>query len=295
MKPVQQRLTAAALLILAGCHATGERLTYVPNETATPPLTDVTFTPATQPFLPGGVERIAYTSAIDGHDDWGLILPGTRSDWVVMIHGHGSRGDQLFTRPDLRDDWLPDFRRRGLGILTVNLRGNAWMSPAAAADLHALLGMIRERYHVRRFVFASGSMGGTSNLIYAVLHPEDVAGVVALCPATDLASYVQWCRLRAEPAVLQEIADAIVAAYGSPSEDRPQAYARHSAMTNAERLTMPVCIVHGARDVVIPVEQSRALAAKLSGRPSIHYRELPEGDHETPLRHMSWALDWVLR
>ena len=49
----------------------------------------------------------------------------------------------------------------------------------------------------------------------------------------------------------------------------------------ARRLAhIPSWIVHGARDDVIPVEQSRRMAAALrdAGTP-VHYRELPEANH----------------
>ena len=235
------------------------------------------------------------TSEIDGIEDWALALPGPAScTWVVHIHGHGSSGDQIFTRPDIRQSWLPVYLRHGFGVLSVNLRGNAWMSPAAAADLHALLRWARFHYRVRRLLLVSGSMGGTSNLIYATRYPEDVAGVVALCPATDLASYEAWCRRQEGPPVLREIADAIRTAYeGDPA--RPTAmFHAHSTLARADALTMPVYVVHGDADTIIPVSQSRSLAMALHGRSSFRYVELPGGDHELPLRHMEAGLAWIL-
>jgi pimeloyl-ACP methyl ester carboxylesterase len=248
--------------------------------------------PATGPDFPAGLLRIDYTSSAGNFKDWALVLPSKEPTWIVMIHGHGSTGDQLFTRPDIRDLWLP-ILRPGHGILTVNLRGNAWMSPDAAADLQALLAEVRARYHARRFVFASGSMGGTSNLIYAVLHPEDVAGVVALCPASDLTTYHQWCMEHRSVPVIDEIRRAIEAGYNGPPQKQPAAYRAHSALARNARLTMPVYVVHAAGDTTIPVEQSRALAKAIGPRPTFHYQEI-EGGHDAPLKHMHEALDWVL-
>jgi pimeloyl-ACP methyl ester carboxylesterase len=248
--------------------------------------------PARQAGVPDGVVRVEYASAVDGARDWALLWPPKRdATWVVMVHGHGSHGDQLYTRPDIRDAWLPEFRRAGAGLLTPNLRDNAWMSPAAAADLRDLLAHARKVYGAKRFVFASGSMGGTSNLIYAALHPEDVAAVVALCPATDLASYYTWCR-EADEGVRKEIADAIRRAYGGDPRQRAAVYATHSALKHAERLTMPVFMAHGSTDAVIPVSQSRRLAGAMAEARDFVYVEVPDGDHDSPLPLMATAFRW---
>lgn len=239
-----------------------------------------------------GLVRLDYTSAVDGLNDWALMASpaaGVR-DWVVVIHGHGSTGNQLFTRSDVRARWLPLLLERGLGLLTVNLRGNAWMSPDAAADLTALLGWLRRTQSVRRVILASGSMGGTSNLIYAALHPAEVDGVIALCPATDLADYLGWCRGQTPP-ILAEISAAIIAAYGGGPQTQPETYRRHSAVVNAAHLRMPVVVVHATGDATIPVAQSQALAAAMPVDAPFVYREIEGGHHDTPLADFFWAFD----
>lgn len=245
------------------------------------------------PRIPAGVSRLDYASDLDGTADWALVWPGEIADlWIVVIHGHGSTGDQIFTRNDIRELWLPRFRRCGAGLLSVNLRGNAWMGPAAAHDLHDLLAHMRKEWALRRTIFCSGSMGGTSNLIYGVLHPEDVDAVVARGAATDLAAYQPWC-LRQERPIMREIGAAIAAAYGGTPEERPDIYRRHSAVAHADCLSMPVALSHGEADQVIPVAQARALLAKLDGQPTFRYEEIPGGNHDSPL-HEATGFQWVL-
>lgn len=232
--------------------------------------------------FPSGTMRLDY---IGTHDvkDWALALPGKNPElWIVVIHGHGSHGDQLYTRHDLREFWLPVFRKTGAGILTVNLRGNAWMGPAAATDMHDLVVWLRREYDMKKTIFASGSMGGTSNLIYSVLHPEDVSGVVARGAATDMATYYNWC-MRQQMPIIQEIRAAIQISYGGTPEQQPELYRRHSALANTDRLTMPVFLSHGGADQLIPVEQARSLAKKMTGRENFHYFEIPGGNHDSPL------------
>jgi pimeloyl-ACP methyl ester carboxylesterase len=236
-----------------------------------------------------GIERLRFKSPLDGVEDFALALPpkGGSAIWIVNIHGHGSKGDQLFTRPDIKAKWLPVFIERGFGILTPNVRGNSWMGEAAAADLHGLLQTVRERYGVKGFIFVGGSMGGTSSLIYASLHPEDVMACVALCPATDLPSFRDFAGAQQAP-VMKEIAAAIDSAYSS---DRAKMQA-HSALLRFERLKMPLYIVHASDDPIIPVAQSRLLAKAMAGSPDFKYIEIP-GGHDSPLPFAPEGLAWV--
>ena len=241
------------------------------------------------------MQRLDYTSGVDQRPDWALVRPPEQGAlWAVVIHGHGSHGDQLYTRTDMKRDWLPALLARGLGLLTPNLRDNGWMSPAAAADLHDLLAYCRAQHGAERFLFVSGSMGGTSNLIYSALHPADVAAAIALCPATDLASYYAWCMAHPQEGIQREIGRAIAAAYGGPPEQQPEAYAAHSAVVHADRLAMPVYVVHGTRDTIIPVSQPRQLVGKMGDQANFAYVEIPDGDHEAPLRGFAVGFEWVM-
>lgn len=247
------------------------------------------------PELPRGLLRIDTTSRVDGRKDWGYLWPSDDSNapWLVNLHGHGSHGDQLFTRPDIREAWLPDFRRRRFSIVTPNLRDNAWMGPTAARDLHDLVIWLRREHRARQVLLAGGSMGGSSIVAYCALYPRDVAGAIALCPATDPASYYAWCRTQSSP-ICAEIADAIRNGYGAEPTAAPRVFRAHSAVANARKLTMPLYIAHGARDSLIPVDQSRRLAAAMAHSARFRYRELPEGEHDAPLACMGEALEWLM-
>lgn len=236
------------------------------------------------------LQHLSYTSDAGSIKDWALLrLPEKGNDWVVCIHGHGSSGNQLYTREDIRRIWLPEFARHGLGILTPNLRGNGWMGPAAETDMSELLDFLRSEYGAQRFIFASGSMGGTSNLIYASLNPENVSAAIALGAASDLAVYDKWCRERNQ-GVISEIADAIEQAYGK----NPETYKKHSVIENAKSLTMPVFISHGSRDELIPVSQMRTLCGCMVDAGDFVYSEIPDGNHDSPLVMMPMALDWAV-
>jgi len=253
----------------------------------------ITQASANHPAPDETVLRLDYESGVDGISDWALLRPGgaARRTCAVVLHGHGSHGDQLYTRRDVRESWLRFYAGHGVTILTPNLRDNAWMSPAAAADLHALIGWVRENHGIDRFIFQSGSMGATGNVIYATLHPEDVSACAALGFVSDLASYHAWCRGRNQ-GVIKEICDAIEAGYGGTPAAQPELYARHSPALNADCFAAPLFLAHGADDALMPVDQARRLAAALETRKKdFVYREVP-GNHDSPC-FLPEALEWV--
>lgn len=235
--------------------------------------------------------KLTYESSCDDLTDWAYIENGTENIWVISLHGHGSTGEQLYTRKDIVEYYLHSIRKKGLGIVAPNLRKNAWMSPCAVRDLHDILSFVREKNNACRFIILSGSMGGTGALIYTVRHPEDISGVVAGCPATDLARYYNWCISREKPPVLKEIAEAIKTSYSGNS----RFYAEHSACGNSGKFTMPLHLSHGDADMTIPVEESRCLAAKLSGKKDFCYYEINDGNHDAPLKYAPERLEWLLK
>ena len=243
--------------------------------------------PETGAGFPEGLLRLDYRSPADGLEDWALVLPPANGGgtWVICIHGHGSRGNQLYMRHDIKQYWLPAYLARGYGILTPTLRGNAWMGPQAVVDMDALLDWLRRHYGANRFLFCSGSMGATSNLIYASLRPQNVDGVIARGAATDLPAYHAFCRAnQSSHPILQDIADSLEHAYGGTPQQRPELYMAHSPITHAATLSgIPLFIAHGSRDETIPVSQGRRLAGLLAEAPRFAYMEIPGGDHDAPL------------
>lgn len=255
-------------------------------------MKNITQTSANRPDPDQAVLRLDYESDVDGLRDWALLRPGHAMHRVcaVILHGHRSHGDQLYTRSDIRESWFNFVAGLGITILTPNLRDNAWMSPAAATDLHALLGWVRENHGIDSFVFMSGSMGGTGNLIYTTLYPDDVAACVALGFVSDLAGYHAWCRAHNQ-GVIMEIGDAIEKNYnGSPAE-QSALYARHSPLFNIPRLTPPIFLAHGADDALMPVDHARRLADALRNRKDVVYREVP-GNHDAPC-FLPEAFEWL--
>jgi pimeloyl-ACP methyl ester carboxylesterase len=239
--------------------------------------------PAVGAAYPEGTVRITYTSGVDGSEDWALFLPGDpQQNTVVYLHGSFAFADQIFTRADVRDVWLTRIVRGRHPLLSGNLRGTAYMSPAATADLTGLLGYVRETLGCQRFVLLGGSGGASSAMAYAVLHPEQIHGVIAM-GMCDILPRLAFARASDNP-VLQELAQTVFAAYGGTPEELPELYAARSVLAHAERLTMPIVLTMGEKDALIPVAETRKVAAALKSNPRFVYHEVPGGNHDAALR-----------
>ena len=228
---------------------------------------------------PEGTVRITYRSVVDGAEDWALFLPGDPArNTVVYLHGSFSHADQIFTRQDVRDFWLTRVMGGRHPLLSVNMRGTSYMSPAATADLADLLGFARDYLACRHFVLLGGSGGASSAMAFAVLHPELLHGVVAM-GMCDIRPRLDFARRSPLP-VLRQLATTVFAAYGGDLEERPELYEARSVLAHANRLTMPVILTMGEKDALIPVVESRKIAAAMADRGNFIYHEVPGGNHD---------------
>ena len=244
------------------------------------PFANATLSPVRNAGFPEGLMRLEYVSGADSARDEALVLPSHDDRWIVCIHGFGGKCTQLFMRTDIKRAWLPCYLERGLGILSPTLRGNSWMRPESVRDMDDMLDLLRAEYGARRFYFCSGSLGATSNLIYACLRPDNVSGVVAHAAVGEMTTYHRFCveHAAAQP-MLRDVADSIRDAFGGLPHEQPEMYKTHSPIYAADALRMPIVLLHGDADELMPVEQARYLAQTLSANPRFTYIELPGADH----------------
>lgn len=254
-----------------------------------------------QPPLPPP-QRETFICSADG-SCWPFLVqlpPATPQAILISLHGHYGNETQMMTE-DIYEGAFGKLRRecwrRHWAYLCPWYGGNTWMGPLAEAGLADLFALLQERWPRRPIYLQGGSMGGTSALIFAVRRPKDVAGVIARCPAADIEAYYHWARARANlNPTLQNIANAIRLHYTVGGGSLQKELRARSVLQQAERLTMPVHLAHGAADELIPGHWTRALAEKLHrlGRP-VYYEEIPDGNHDAPVRRVNWreALDFV--
>ncbi len=208
---------------------------------------------------------------------------------VIYLHGAASHQDQGMTSGIYNgafDRWNRELADRQAIYICPEYRGGSWMGPAAEADLTEIIRLVGEIYDVGELILTGGSMGGTSALIFASRHPASVDGVIALCPATDPA------------AMFNAFPEQFLASYGGSPHEVPERYRERQSRNRASALArIPIAIVHGSDDAVIPIEHSKVLVERLRKENArVLYIEMPGGDHDAPLdTPVSELYDFVCR
>ncbi|MBR7121154.1 MAG: alpha/beta fold hydrolase [Lentisphaeria bacterium] len=234
-------------------------------------------------------ERREFVAA-DGMKDWYLVRKGAaEKPCVVVLHGHGSCGDQLIRRKDIIEFATAYLVNEDFSVISPNYRGNSWMSEAAQSDLAQILASEKTLLKWEKLFISAGSMGGTSAMIFAMRHRELVDGVAVQGGATDPESYIDWLTRQERP-VLQEIKAALQQAFPGEAELR-----RNSVLANFDKLKgLPLYIAHGGEDGIIPVWQVRSLRDKLQGEKCFLYEEIRDGNHDSPLEYFSKQVKWLI-
>ncbi|MEI8383288.1 MAG: alpha/beta fold hydrolase [Planctomycetota bacterium] len=235
-------------------------------------------------------EDIVFTAESDQTQQrYVRILPSEYSrdakhDVLIALHGHGSdrwqyikegRGECKSARDAAAKHRMifisPDYRAR-----------TSWMGPRAEADLVQIIADLKKQHTVGRVFLTGGSMGGSSALTFAAIHPELIAGVASMNGTANHLEYTQF-------------QDAIRESFGGTKALIPDEYKKRSAEYWPERLTMPVGITTGGRDTLVPPESVERLAKvlKLMDRPVLLIRRDATG-HETNYEDSLAILEYVI-
>lgn len=219
---------------------------------------------------------------------------------AIFLHGHGAdlrQGMQTDTYGGALGRLRSELEKRHFAYATLNYRGTtSWLNEAAEADITQLIELLTARLGLRKVLLMGGSMGGTSTLMYAVRHPKRLMGVLALCGASNLAEFHGWCREH-QKETPRLLAAAIEESYGGTPTERPELFESRNVLEHSTNLCMPVVLVHGEKDELIPVHHSRRLHERLQSRgQTVLYCEITGGDHNAPVVEANWPvyLDFIL-
>jgi lysophospholipase L1-like esterase/pimeloyl-ACP methyl ester carboxylesterase len=235
-------------------------------------------------------EDVKFTAQCDGSEQaYVVVFPdGFKADqphdMLVALHGHGSDRWQYVNDPrdECRVAREAASARRMLLVSPDYRSRTSWMGPKAEADLLQVIDEMRSRYRIGKLVLCGGSMGGSSALTFAVLHPDRVQGVVSM---NGTANHLEY----------EGFQEAIRESFGGTKESIPLEYKKRSAEYWPELLTMPVAITAGGKDELVPpgsVVRLAGVLKKLGREVLLIYRE-SEG-HSTGYEDGKKALEFVV-
>lgn len=235
---------------------------------------EITFVYSSNPNLQSSslsdVEVMRYTAQDGLPLQAYLTIPpqgmGPNTPLVVLPHGG----------PEARDTYGYDmiaqyFAANGYAILQPNFRGSAGFGRAFAEAGYGEWGARMQqdiddataalintgRVDGERICIAGFSYGGYAALIGGAQRPEAYECVFAGAPVTNLVSFVEHWQENNEAA-----AEYWEGAIGNPRQDRARMDGV-SPVNFADQFSMPVLIVHGMRDAIVPFEQSQEMAGAL--------------------------------
>lgn len=186
--------------------------------------------------------------------------PGQRLPLILALHGAGERGvDGLLQTEVGLASAIRRFPHRypAVVVFPQTPPGTVWHDRSAKAAMAALDAAEREFGTDPDRVYLTGlSMGGNGSWRLAYLHPERFAAMAVVC------GFVAELRLSLP--------------YPAIAAGAPEPYAAVAERVKA----IPTWIFHGDADPVVPVEESRRMAAALQalGAP-VRYLELPGVGH----------------
>lgn len=202
---------------------------------------------------------------------------------IIGLHGHEADRWQFATdkRPECTAFREFASQHRMIAISPDYRAKTSWMCEAAEKDVLQIINELKATYHVGRIFLVGGSMGGTSALTFAALHPELVDGVVAM---NGHANHLEFDHFQ----------DAIAESFGGGKKDIPTEYKKRSAEYWPEKLSMPIAFTVGMADTIVPPNSVIRLSniLKVLGKSSFLIID-EKGAHETSFADAMRAMEFM--
>jgi dipeptidyl aminopeptidase/acylaminoacyl peptidase len=200
-----------------------------------------------------------------------IYEPTTSGPHPVLISLHGGPESQF--RPGF-DPWIQYVvNELGFAVIAPNVRGssgygksylaldNGMLREDAVKDVGAMLVWIRQQsaFDAKHVVVAGGSYGGYLTLATLVNYSDRLRGGVDVAGIGDFVSFLtntapyRQNQRRAE--------------YGDERDLEMRSFLRRiSPLTNADRITVPLLVVHGKNDPRVPLSEAEQIVNKLRAK-----------------------------
>jgi dipeptidyl aminopeptidase/acylaminoacyl peptidase len=285
VRPVQV-VDDAMLLLVSGPQEPGSYYAYRMPETSVTPiavenpvLLQTRLSPVTVETYQArdGQEIMGYLTRPLGHD---------MRNMPMIIFPHGG--------PELRDEFGFDFvtqyfASEGWAVFQPNFRGSAgmgrtfeeaghqqWSLRMQADVTDGVRWLIEQGYaDPDRICIAGFSYGGYAALAGAVVTPDLYRCAVSVAGVTDLPAFLA---VKAEGD--EEVHEFWLSRMGDPNTDLAALEAA-SPTRRADEIRIPVLLLHGTEDEIVPLEQSTLMRTALeSAGVDYRFRTFEGGDHD---------------
>ncbi len=244
---------------------------------------------AAEPVLGEPVD-VEFTAGIDGSKQRYVQLlpagfdPNKPHHLMIALHGHGADRWQYATSdiPEVRGARETAARHQMIYVCPDYRARTSWMGPKAEADTVQIVRDLKSTCRIGKVFVVGASMGGTSALTFAVLHPELVDGVVS---QNGTANHLEY----------RNFQDAIAESFGGTKQQIPLEYKKRSAEYWPEKLTMPVAFTVGGKDTSVPPQSVLRLVDVLQQIDrTVMLINRPETGHTTSYEDTITACEWVV-
>jgi dipeptidyl aminopeptidase/acylaminoacyl peptidase len=202
---------------------------------------------------------------------------------VLLVHG-GPHARDAFTF----DWWASFLASRGYGVLQVNFRGSTgygydwfdagrgrWGDGVMQTDVEdGVDALVKSGYVDKsRVCIVGGSYGGYAALAGATVTPERYACAASINGVSDPEDMLKDAQRGGKSTMIAEW-------WGKSMGSDMEQLRRVSPLRHADKVRIPILLLHGVEDSVVPIEQSRAMNAKLQrAKRNVKYKELGVDDH----------------
>ncbi len=122
---------------------------------------------------------------------------------LIALHGHGSDRWQfargVFDEATAARDVAAAHRM--LFVSPDYRKSTSWMGPKAEADMLQIIDELKARFRIGKVILCGGSMGASSALTFAAIHPDRIDGVASM---NGTANHLEY----------ENFQDAIAASFG---------------------------------------------------------------------------------
>ena len=258
---------------------------------------------------PSGVAQAHQEGWFTGHGELALFrqvwrAPGAPRAVLINIHG---LGDHSGLYPALAEHFPP----RGIALHAMDLRGNGRSQGQRAyverweeyrEDLARFVALVREEEPGRPLFLLGNSLGGLIVLDYALVSPQGLRGVIAASPPLgrlgvpapllalgrvlsrvwprfSLRTGLDLSGLARDPAVVEAVlADPLFHRVGTARLSTEVLAAIARVQAGAPDFPLPLLVLHGSADRMVPPDGSRAFVARV-GHPDRELREYAGAFH----------------